>query len=578
MKRLFTIVIGLTIGLMLMLTSCKDDDVTTESGIQIDKTEISFDAAGGQEKVNVIANGEWVASASEPWITVSPANGSNDMECVITIDSTLITEAREANVRFMLKDGSYGKKIKLTQLGFGKQIHVDSTSVHIEASTNIISDRYFEVMVTANVPFEIDITYPTSGGDPKLSNWLSIHEPPITDFESARPYSQKLRFDWKINPEWDERTAQIIFNPIKAEDEGAARTPITVTQKAAPVITDDRAGDSLALVAIHERLNTDLQVDYNENMRYWKNLTLWERNDDLPKDENGNPIQEAIGRVRFARFTMFNTKESIPYEVSYLKYAETLSFDANANTMLLNIDLGNEICELKYLKRLQISAYGLVSLPDDFVKLGDKLEVLDLSDNNFESIPSILTQENFPKLKALALNGNRRWSVVNLQSPYNYTLDEIGLHINLDEKPNALDQLFFWDNLESLSLTYNYLEGTLPDYKDRPAYTYADIAESGDTLTYLVDHKIPKILPNVKSLGLNLNFFTGKLPDWILYHPNLIEWYPEIFIFNQMETGIDSKGQATKFSNRPTNFEYYFEAFPDYRGKYEYINDEEEEE
>lgn len=578
MKRLFTIVIGLTIGLMLMLTSCKDDDVTTESGIQTDKTEISFDAAGGQEKVNVIANGEWVASASEPWITVSPANGSNDMECVITIDSTLITEAREANVRFMLKDGSDGKKVKLTQLGFGKQIHVDSTSVHIEASTNIISDRYFEVMVTANVPFEIYITYPTSGGDPKLSNWLSIHEPPITDFESARPYSQKLRFDWKINPEWDERTAQIIFNPIKAEDEGAARTPITVTQKAAPVITDDRAGDSLALVAIHERLNTDLQVDYNENMRYWKNLTLWERNDDLPKDENGNPIQEAIGRVRFARFTMFNTKESIPYEVSYLKYAETLSFDANANTMLLNIDLGNEICELKYLKRLQISAYGLVSLPDDFVKLGDKLEVLDLSDNNFESIPSILTQENFPKLKALALNGNRRWSVVNLQSPYNYTLDEIGLHINLDEKPNALDQLFFWDNLESLSLTYNYLEGTLPDYKDRPAYTYADIAESGDTLTYLVDHKIPKILPNVKSLGLNLNFFTGKLPDWILYHPNLIEWYPEIFIFNQMETGIDSKGQATKFSNRPTNFEYYFEAFPDYRGKYEYINDEEEEE
>lgn len=575
MKRLFTIIIGLNIGLMFIITSCKDDDnIIEQKGINIDKTEISFNASGGEEKIKVVASGEWASTASEPWITVSPANGFGETECLISIDSTLITETREADVRFMLKDGNGHKKVKLTQLGFGKQVYADTTNVQIEASTNTVSSRYFDIIVTANVPFGIDIDYLSADGETTSGDWLSVNKLPKADFESARPYSQKLRFDWKINPEWVERIAKINFKPLNEEDNDALCTTVMVTQKASPVITDDRAGDSLAIIAIYERLNTDFKVDYNENMRYWKNLTLWERNDELPKDENGNPIQDAIGRVRYARFTIFDTKESIPHEVSYLKYAETLSFDGNSNTMLLNIDLGDEICNLKHLKNLQISAYGLISLPEELVNLGDKLEVLDVSYNNFSSIPSILTQDNFPHLKALSLNGNRRWNVVNLQSPYNYSLDEIGLYINLNEQQHALDQLFFWDNLESLTLTYNYLEGSLPDYKDRPAYTYADIEASGDTLTYLVDHQIPKILPNVKNLGLNLNFFTGDLPDWILYHPHLMDWMPDLFIFNQMEGGVDSKGAATKFSNRPTNFEYYFEAFPDYRGKYEIINDE----
>ena len=47
--------------------------------------------------------------------------------------------------------------------------------------------------------------------------------------------------------------------------------------------------------------------------------------------------------------------------------------------MLLSIDLENHICELEYLKNLQIGGYGLVSLPEDFDRLGNSLESLDLS-------------------------------------------------------------------------------------------------------------------------------------------------------------------------------------------------------
>ena len=88
--------------------------------------------------------------------------------------------------------------------------------------------------------------------------------------------------------------------------------------------------------------------------------------------------------------------------------------------MLLSIDLENHICELEYLKNLQIGGYGLVSLPEDFDRLGNSLESLDLSANNFTGVPAVLTQNNFPKLKSLIFSANRRWTVSNLKdSQYN---------------------------------------------------------------------------------------------------------------------------------------------------------------
>ncbi len=31
----------------------------------------------------------------------------------------------------------------------------------------------------------------------------------------------------------------------------------------------------------------------------------------------------------------------------------------------------------------------------------------------------------------------------------------------------------------------------------------------------------------MKRLTLNLNFFTGKIPNWLRYHPHLlVDWFP----------------------------------------------------
>lgn len=569
MKHLLKIALGLFLCLNITTACDDDDDKAAISGFSLSRTEIASNAEGNKETVTVTSEGEWTAKASEPWISISPANGFGTTECTITIDAALKNEVREAEIRFMPK-GQNVQTITVTQLGYGKMVHVKETEVKIKASDEM-EKRYFEAVVTSNVSFDIKFEWLTEKEGAKLSDWIILDKKnePEFNLESARPQSYKIRFDWNMNPEWIERQAKINFVPKKDTDKDAETTPILVTQEASPEITDDRAGDSLAILTIRERLRSDVGIDPSESMSYWENVQLWERNDeDLPK-------KEAIGRVRAVNFTMVNTKESIPQEVKYLKYMETFQVYGNVNTMLLNIELGSEICELEHLKHLQIGGYGLVSLPDDFNRL-DKLESLDLSANNFTGVPDVLTPVNFPNLKKLVFNGNRRWTVSNLKES-DYDKDkELGFHINMNETPNEIDRLFLWDNLEELVLSYNYLEGTLPTYEDRPGWQEDDLKQYGDTLDYLRDHwEIPRILPNMKRLTLNLNFFTGELPKWLLYHPKLLEWFPEILIFNQQESGFDSKGEPVKFSNAPTNFEYYFTAFPKYENKYAMEGDEE---
>lgn len=577
MKHLLKIALGLVLCLSVFTACDDDDDNAAISGFSLSKTEVAASAEGGKETITVTSEGEWVAKSSEPWLSISPANGFGNTECVISIDQALKNDVREAEIHFMPK-GQTPQVITVTQLGYGKMIYVKEQEVNIKAS-DVLKKRYFEAIITANVSFKINYEWLTTTEDGvKLENWISLEKKnePVFNLESARPQTYKVRFDWKMNPEWIERQARINFEPISTGNESAKTdeeveiTPILVTQAASPVITDDRAGDSLAILTLHERLASDVAINSSENMMYWEIATLWKRTDkDLP-------APEAIGRVRSVNFATVDLKESLPQEVRYLKYLETFQVFGNTNTMLLNIDLGSEICELKHLKHLQIGGYGLVSLPDDFKKLGETLESLDLSANNFTGVPPVLTQENFPKLKKLIFNGNRRWTVNSLKDTQYDKDTELGFHINMNESPTEIDQLFLWDSLEELVLSYNYLEGSLPTYEGREGWKADDLKQYGDTLNYLLDHpEIPKILPNAKRLTLNLNYFTGKLPDWILYHPHLLDWFPEVLIFNQQEMGTDSQGAPVKFSNAPTNFEYYFSAYPKYREKYELEGEDE---
>ncbi len=570
--------------------SCNDEDNIINS-FSINREEITIGAEGGIDVIGVTSSVEWTVNASQPWITVSPANGIGSVDCTVSIDSTLIVGLREAQITFTPK-GLPEQHVDVYQTGYGNIISLQDSEISIPASANY-DNRYFELVVTTNVEFAIQAEYlPIEGDDDSsvtATEWLTLPTVDLTLDRGARPRTTKLRFEWSINTKWVERTAKIHFIP-SGKDEGAElveEAVLLLQQEAALEITDDRAGDSLAILSIREQLEMFSILDANENMRNWSDVVLWEKTDkDLPTDEKGNPITDAVGRVREVTFFMFGTKDDIPQEIKYLKYAEKVSFYGNTNTMLKSIDLGSAICELSYLKNLQIGAYGLVSLPDEFSKL-TRLESLDLSANNFDHIPDVLCRENFPNLKTLSLGGNRRWTVSNLSEENEYD-DDIGLHINMDTDAEAagIRRLFLWEELETLELSYNYLEGSLPTFEIgtvvdgvtlTPFIKGTDFTALGDTVAWLwteEGQQIPRILPNCTSLKINLNFFTGVAPNWILYHPYLIEWEPDTFIFNQMEEGKDSSGNLVKFSNAPSSYTYYYEAYPLYEYKYA-VSDEE---
>ena len=543
---------------LLMAASCTTD-TTTIHGFEADTTQIDAKASGGRYNVAIRSDKEWTAVVDAPWVMVSPANGRGEVRCEVRIDSTLVNDARTTEIRFS-SGGALLQSVSVNQEGYARAITPNKDEVKIAASASRDA-RHFDVEVSTNVEFVVETEYDSD------EEWLTVDNYTLNLDRGARPRNTTLGISWKMNHAPKERTATLHLRSKSGEAIDSPAT-IVVRQTAAPLIEDNRQGDSLAIIAIYEKLEcwSDNAISTSEGMHRWECVRLWEANDPTL------PSKEAVGRVRDIELSYFDTYEGIPYEVKYLKYLETISLYGNVNSMIKSIDLGEEICTLEHLKALRVAAFGLSSLPESFVNLGDTLEDLDISSNNFSGIPAMITEENFPRLSSLDLSANRRTIISDLRN----ATEGMGIHHNT-ATDDVLERLFLWENLESLTLSYNYFEGAIPDFKVGEkgvrAYEQEDFVERGVTLNWAVENRLPRVLPNMRSLRLNLNFFTGELPEWLLYHPRLMEWSAENLIYIQQDMGIDSNGNHVGFSNEPTSREYYFQAYPLMRGRYEF-NDE----
>jgi hypothetical protein len=131
-----------------------------------------------------------------------------------------------------------------------------------------------------------------------------------------------------------------------------------------------------------------------------------------------------------------------------------------------------------------------------------------------------------------------------------------------------------------LRLSVNYLQGEIPDMMDEglPVWTFEELKDSIAVKT-VVDGKtvwkeatelpeklqnLPKVLPNAKFFAVNFNRLTGKVPDWILYHPHLDFWTPYSLIFSQ--EGKNKEGKNAGFDNEPASLDYYYDIY--YNKKY----------
>lgn len=629
----------LVLGAGLMTASCSDsDDVDIPGGLAIDKEQIEIAAEGGSEQLAIAASQNWVANVDEPWLMLTPANGVGSTTATVVVDSTLMNGRRTTDIAF-IGDNGQRRTVSVLQFGYGKQIDIKEPTVEIENSESY-DKRAFESLISANVECKIGkIEYSFEGdmtdaekaeNESEREGWLlnSKDEAKLTGTNlgivldrKARPRSVKFKFRWAMNVVPAVRVAKVHLVPVKAEDElvDADGKPIddvilTVRQKAAPKIEDNRAGDSLSVIMINQKLGSIATFDSSDNMRNWSGVTLWEATDKFVKDH-----PEAVGRVRSVKFSMFNLKsgETLPKEVGNLKFLESFSVAANENNQIREVKLGEEICSLKYLKNLTVQAYGLTQLPANFVNLGSSLETLNLVSNNFNKlsdITNIVNEKNFPKLRNLILYAQRRTDVVtniaslgekNASGVYVYNNYPIGLYgkVNAGSADRqALLKLLTWNKLNTLELSYCFLEGELPTDDEMTEaleaagkatrYSRADFSTNkadyldklvGDTCKWLLSGKgnpvtckhkdgsvvsedvcpldVPRVLPNCRQLSLNLNFFTGKVPNWILFHPHLVEWNAPTMIFNQQPKGKNSDGAAVGFSNMTEDsysYDYYY--------------------
>lgn len=609
MKRFLNIIMVIS-ACMVLAVSCKEED-NVVAEFSIDKTEIAVGADGGSELLEIKGNVKWQGTSECSWLKFSPSNGEGAATCEVLVDSSVVAEPREGVITFMAAGQTTATTVKVMQMGYAKGIFVseEDRTISVENSAKL-EERFFEVTMMANVNFDVRVNnLPAEDGTVSDKEWLKYKkETPNYDY-GDRPRLLKLHFDWEINMTEKARTAEVIITPQETSDtEGDGTIKLVVTQKPAPVITDDRAGDSLALLSIYSSMNGIFTWDASENMRYWKGVELWEATDKYIEIEENGTInysasvpKDLIGRLKSVEFIAFETKESLPYQVKYLKTAESITFSGNSNTFLKDIVLGNEICELAQygnLRNLAIRAYGLVGLPENFTEFGKTLVSLDLSSNNFEvmgksgstingvkvlGIESI-TRENFKHLRSLYLNKINRYDTTKDLSAYKGKDDKLGFRWTTgyggDGFPGPSDgydntyfkELLQWENLEYLSLSLNMLDGELPSDQDLldlgiEPYTDIDITNAAnkdtieDAKKYLIG--APKVWPRMKKLSLNLNFMTGKLPDWILYHPYLSFWDPFTMIFQQELSTTSSKAKntkgevITKFSNEPTNLSNY---------------------
>lgn len=569
-------IISVMLGAAL-LAACTKNDV---AGITADTTDITSGADGGTHMVHIRAGEEWVASTPEPWITVSPANGRGSTECRIMIDSALTADVRLGRITITNQSTGEATQISVLQDGYGYSITLDEGEDEVEIPDYAsVEERHFDVNVRTNVGFDIDIPESARG-------WLSYDKYEVKLDRGLRPRNTKVRFKWEISPENSERTARVKFSPGNVTAERLDE--LVVRQAAAPAIeAGTRAGDSVALICIARALNTWESWESSEPMDKWPSVSLWEEGMDCPA--------EWIGRVRSADFFLFETKEGLPMEVQYLTAAESLSFRSNVNSMTLNLSTGSYISKLENLKRLSIWAYGLTELDESFSNLKN-LEYLDLAVNNFSDFPEVLKdgRKNFKKLHALVLNANQRQPAMDL-SNVNYNHKDLGGFIDATRAGGEFPRwLMEWEELDTLVLGVNYLQGHFPDLLDGSwdkFYDESDVAgsrneEGVDTLpagrfdfdwnkdnTFNEENVpegivgLPKVWPNMKRLTINYNRMAGRMPDWLLFHPALDWWLPFTFIFNY--EGKDADGVTSKFENEPpTTMDYYYKFYPEKNNPY----------
>lgn len=495
---------------IVILFSCKDDDDVRSSvfGVSEEESEFLVQDHGDTYTVNLTADGEWYAESSAEWCMVTPANGSTSTVCELRVDTSYLYKERKAVITFV--SGARSSQIKVTQLGFEKVIELEKDEIEV-ADFIEYGKMFSELKVISNVKYEI---IPVD----ENQKWVRVSKEEKKVGSVPRP--DKVRFDFDIYTQSDaDREAQFIFRQTDAkEGEKPIEKTFTFRQTKTERIVPSRRGDSLALLAISRVMKCYTQWDESQPMIYWNNVKTEEVD---YKYVDGDFVRDTTElRVVGVNFYIFNTNNSIPYQIRFLSQLRTLIFTGNENSYLKSIKLEDDVTYLDSLESLAFIGYGINSLPARMTNL-KKLKELELSGNPLQEFPmDIIEALDKDSLLYVSLSNCRHYEIGSNLAANNK--DSIGLGGELPER------LFRLKRVAYLHLSYNYFEGSIP-------------AMEGES----------EVMPQLRALSLNLNYLSGMIPEWILKHKRLKCWDPYTMVFNQTYNGKDSKNRRVGFENEP---------------------------
>ena len=190
---------------MLVAVSCQRDTTTIE-GFESDTSSIEAAAQGGEYRITIRSDKEWTAQSDEPWIMISPANGRGEVECVIKIDSTLINDERQTNIRFSAS-GLILKELDVVQQGFERSAKATNQEAIMLKASAARADRHFDIEIEANVQFKVMCD----------CDWLIIDDYTLTLDRGARPRKTTLGIDWKMNSVPERREAMLTLCSAEGE-------------------------------------------------------------------------------------------------------------------------------------------------------------------------------------------------------------------------------------------------------------------------------------------------------------------------------------------------------------------------
>lgn len=193
MKKFGYLVIA---ALAVLTASCQKEP----DSLTINKKQMEVGSTGGSESVTLTTNTKWAASATESWISVSPASGdSGTVTVTITVAENSTYDVREGKVLFTA--GTASEEFTVTQnyarvFEAGDKIEIDC------------KEQSFKIKVNSNMSYTTSIS----------ADWITSAS------TKAAPVESTLEFAVAANNAITARSAEIT---VTAENGQSATIPVT---------------------------------------------------------------------------------------------------------------------------------------------------------------------------------------------------------------------------------------------------------------------------------------------------------------------------------------------------------------